>query len=97
MRKRNLLCCILLSVIMVLGGWITSFAAAGYTTFGNIETDVSSVDTSSYEVIIDIPQEVVDKSEKAAEEQIMMNLNRLRMPEYEYKLRKSRNQCSHKD
>ena len=85
MRKRNLLCCVLLSVIMVLGGSITSFAAEGYTTYGNIEADVSSVDTSSYEVIIDIPQEVVDKS---AKEQIMMNLNRLRMPEYEYKLEK---------
>lgn len=84
MRKRKVLCSVLLSVTMALGGAVTSFAAESYSAYDKDEVDETSVDT----VIIDIPQDVINKSEQAAKDQIMMNLNRLRSPSYEYKLEK---------
>jgi hypothetical protein len=88
MRKRNILCSVLLSLTMVLGGTITSFAAEGYTAFEKTEADDSSVDTKSHEVIIKTPHEVINKAEQDAKDQIMMNLKKMRSPSYEYKLEK---------
>ena len=88
MKKRNLLCSVLLSVTMVLGGTITSFAADGYAAYEKTEVDGSSVDTKNHEVIIKIPQEVIDKAERDFEDQLMMNLNKMRSPSYEYRLDK---------
>lgn len=84
--KRSKLLCLILTVTVALGCTITSFASEGYTTNGKIET--TSVDTSSHEVKIKIPQEVIEKAEQDAKDQIMMNLNRKRSPEYEYRLEK---------